>query len=175
MRLFGTDPEDHPEDLAVCYTFGYSGRSPHQLAALAEEYTAIVVDVRLKPLSRQVGWSRSALTRRFPGRYVWVPALGNLNYKGGPIRLQDVDVGLRQIVGMIEAGVTPILLCVESDPEQCHRSLVATLVSQRTDCEIVHLPLLRGTRQGLKMPRTEAKGAQRTRKRPRQSPTRRRG
>lgn len=46
---------------------------------------------------------------------------------------------LRPIIDELDRGRTPALLCVESEPAACHRSLVAARVASRTGVELVHV------------------------------------
>jgi len=57
------------------YTFGYSGRSPHHLRALAEALDAVVVDIRFRPRSRIPDWNAGRLQKLLGDRYRHLPAL----------------------------------------------------------------------------------------------------
>jgi uncharacterized protein (DUF488 family) len=101
-------------------TFGYQGRRPQELLALADAEGAVVVDVRIKPWSRLPGWSQKALQELLGERYVWVRELGNQDYKGTGVRLVDEEAGLAKVREMLESRPV-ILLCFESDETRCHR------------------------------------------------------
>src|SRR5882762_4591587 len=127
------------------YTFGYGGRQVQTLAALVALHEAILIDVRLKPWTKQPGWSLGELKMVFTDRYHWVQALGNTNFeKGGKVRLKDEKKGIGLLVQMVRAGESPILLCGERDPSGCHRSVIANLVAKLTGATVVHLPISLG-------------------------------
>ena len=67
------------------YTFGYGGRRPDQLRTLAVRLDGVLVDIRFSPRSRIPDWSAGRLRKVLGERYRHLPALGNRNYKGGPI------------------------------------------------------------------------------------------
>jgi len=164
------------------YTFGYGGRQVETLAALVALHQAVVIDVRLKPWTKQPGWSLSELKTVFADCYHWVQALGNTNFeKGGKVRLKDEQTGIEGLVKMIRAGESPILLCGERDPSGCHRTVIANLVAKLTDAQVIHLPLpLAGrtepadeqlglfswARPGHKLPQSDTIRPKRTQKRP---------
>ena len=126
----------------ICYTFGYGGREVDTLAALVAEYDAVVIDVRLKPWTKQKGWSLSELKARFGEAYHWWRCLGNVNLKtGGKPKLYDAKKGLGLLVKLIET-TSPILLCGERNPWVCHRRMIAERLQKKVGCRIVHLPLL---------------------------------
>ncbi len=48
-------------------------------------------------------------------------------------------VDLDALLAALPCGHTPALLCVERDPEACHRSLIAERLAERGGLEVVHL------------------------------------
>ena len=68
-------------------TIGYSGWKPAAIRATVESHSAVLWDIRYSPRSRHPQWQREALRELLGAAYVLVPALGNRNYKGGPIEL----------------------------------------------------------------------------------------
>lgn len=133
---------DLPEQ--VILTYGYAGRDPEELAALVAEYDAVILDCRLKPWTKQPGWSLPELKARFADQYHWVRALGNTNFeKGGRIKLLDAKKGLRRVLDVLADGAVPLLLCAERNPWICHRRTIAEMVAEQVGARIVHLPLLR--------------------------------
>lgn len=80
------------------YDLGYNEiRSVDLLAATAEILGAIVLDIRFSPRSRDPNWRMPALMNRLQESYTHVAALGNRNYKSGPIQIVDLDAGLRAV------------------------------------------------------------------------------
>lgn len=124
---------------STIYTIGYEKREMNELVAEVERLDAMVVDVRMRPFSRWTDWTNTRLESILGERYRWVEGFGNENYKGGPIELHDPEEGFEQIADLIEQGRNVILLCLEADPTQCHRSHVADLIVERFGCPIKHL------------------------------------
>lgn len=51
------------------YTFGYAGRSPDELPALAAQLDAFVADIRFSQRSRVPHWSGGRLAKLLGDRY----------------------------------------------------------------------------------------------------------
>jgi uncharacterized protein (DUF488 family) len=96
------------------YTFGYTSRFPHQVRALAEHLEAVVVDIRFSPRSRIPDWTAGRLQQLLGERYHHLPALGNRNYKGGPMEFVDLEAGVVRIDELL-AEQPVILLCACAD------------------------------------------------------------
>ncbi len=116
---------------------GYEGRTLDEfVAALVEAGVRRVIDVRELPLSRRKGFSKTKLNDALADagiEYVHLRAAGN------PFRdlRKNIERCLRMYRGYIEGqpevideldrltvGGTTALLCVEADPESCHRSIL---------------------------------------------------
>lgn len=111
------------------YSIGYTGFPVDQFLAFVRERKLLLVDVRLKPFSRfHPHWNRNALAAALPGQYAWLEALGNLNYKGGPIALKSPDAGIQQVRDWLE-DQDVALLCACGDHRVCHRTTVAQVLS----------------------------------------------
>lgn len=122
---------------------GYEGRSIDELVeALLAEGVSTLVDVRLTPLSRKTGMSKTRLAQTLAAHgitYVHLPALGNPKdnrapFRGGePISRERFTERLNTAAGLQTLTVvselldsqTVALLCFERRHEQCHRHLVA--------------------------------------------------
>jgi len=121
------------------YSLGYAGWSAEQVRLVAEERSALVLDLRLTPQSRKPGFSKRTLERYLGERYVHVRALGNVNYRtGGPIVLRDAGQGLAILSQHLRHRAV-ILLCGCADLHACHRKTVADLAAGRFGAEVVHL------------------------------------
>jgi uncharacterized protein (DUF488 family) len=105
------------------YTLGYTGRKLDGLKAIVQEKQAILFDIRFSPRSRNPVWNGGNLRQAFGARYKHIRALGNANYRGNSVRIQDFDAGLRAIA---ESGRPVILMCACKDYGSCHRSVIAT-------------------------------------------------
>ena len=105
------------------YTLGYLGRTLPEVAAILEERNAMLADIRLVPYSRNKAFIKAVLERTLGPRYVWVRALGNLNYKtGGPVALADYTMGRTAILAL---DTPVVLMCACRDYGRCHRAVVA--------------------------------------------------
>jgi uncharacterized protein (DUF488 family) len=104
------------------YTLGYGGRKLHEVEAIVTETEGILFDIRFSPRSRNPIWSGGKLRQALGHRYKHVKALGNVNYKGGPIELVDFDAGVEAIR---KSGRPVILMCVCKSYDRCHRKHVA--------------------------------------------------
>lgn len=111
-----------------------------------------VVDVRLNPISRKRGLSKTALGERLASEgisYEHLPSLGNPrnnregfaetdSAEGSEARgkfdeILDTDLaraGLDRVLELAETG-TVALLCFEEDETRCHRELVLTALRAR--------------------------------------------
>ena len=123
--------------LHTLYTFGYSGRTPHELQTLAEQLNAVVVDIRFSPRSRIPDWSGGRLQKLLGDRYHHLPALGNRNYKGGPVEFVDLETGVVE-VGQLLRQQPVILLCVCADVQRCHRRPAAEAIAARYEVTVEH-------------------------------------
>lgn len=133
----------------VLYTIGYQGRTPAQLVqALRNSGVRRLVDVRLQPQSRIKGFSLMALfeqLRKAGIAYEHAKELGNPReiralFHGGRLEegrqryrafLENGSSGAVDIlVGLAQVQPTAIL-CMEREPGDCHRSVVADVAVER--------------------------------------------
>jgi len=121
------------------YTAGYSSLNhPSQLLAAAERFNAIVIDIRIKPSSRNPRWRQSFMQKTLGDRYMHVGTYGNVNYKSGPIKLADPDAAATQLTPLL-ADHSLILLCMCDAPTRCHRTPAAEHLRTITGVVIQHL------------------------------------
>lgn len=149
--LFPLDPAVAPAPAILppgkpgLYTIGYGGRlsNANLLSLLVQQGVTILADVRLSPSSRIPGFTRPALARAcnaYNMRYVWIEALGNLNYKSTGTRLKDPRRGLAELKALIEQG-TVALLCACRKHDDCHRAVIAEKVKKQVPgLAVVPLP-----------------------------------
>lgn len=143
----------------VLYTLGYEGRMAGDIPVLLTDVGVTkVVDVRELPLSRKPGLSKtplSALLQDSGLDYQHERQLGNPKplrqwLKDGGAWLEFTKAFRRHlstsgealdgVVAAMRDGEVLCLLCYEADPSECHRSLVAAAIAERTDdAEVVHL------------------------------------
>lgn len=105
------------------YTAGYLGHTIEELEAERKERNALVVDIRIRPLSRVPMWRQKAMMRFFGADYLWCEPWGSPTFKQGPPHhLADPEAGW-EIVKPLTRDV--ILLCACRDYETCHRHVLA--------------------------------------------------
>ncbi|GAB4440932.1 MAG: hypothetical protein Kow0031_22890 [Anaerolineae bacterium] len=119
------------------YTYGYSGRQPYHLRALAEHLDAVVVDIRFSPRSRVPDWNAGRLQKLLGERYRPLPALGNRNYKGGPIVFVDLEAGVTDVGELLQKQPV-ILLCACRDLQRCHRLPAAEAIAVCFNVAMTH-------------------------------------
>jgi len=132
---------------------GYEGLDQDGLVSrLRLRGVTTVVDVRLNPISRKRGLSKTSLGSRLASEgidYEHVPSLGNPrenregfaetdSREGREARARFDEIlesdaahaGLDHVLELAEAG-TVALLCFEGDETRCHRELVLTALRSR--------------------------------------------
>lgn len=150
-----------PEALSVppaIYTIGYEGRSiDNFLDRLLSTGMEQIVDVRANPVSRSYGFSKKSLSvasTRLGIGYLHIPSLG---IPSSQRRGLDADISRKDLFERYKnetllahshevsglAGVmakkATVLLCVEANPMDCHRSTLAVALAERSGLEIRHL------------------------------------
>jgi uncharacterized protein (DUF488 family) len=124
--------------MKTVYTAGYQGLKVDALLKFAELHDALVLDVRMSPMARDASWRKKALMTSLGNRYRHAEQFGNVNYKGGPIELKDPKQGIAK-VGPILLKQPVILLCACWNQRECHRTVVADLIRDTYQVEVVHL------------------------------------
>ncbi len=105
-------------------TIGYGALQPEGLEGIVRKIKAThrgakLVDVRVKPVSRRPGFGRRQLEERFGDLYEWRgDILGGRGRAAWPL-------GLPHLAEAHQQGQTPILLCQEEAPGDCHRHQIA--------------------------------------------------
>lgn len=120
-----------------------------------------IIDVRSNPVARRYGFHKSTLTRlagRLAIQYVHVPELGiqsaqrqNLSdredydalferYEGETLSREREAI--HRVAGLM-TDTASVLVCMEADPNFCHRSRLAETVSQETSLPILDLGVTR--------------------------------
>jgi uncharacterized protein (DUF488 family) len=120
-------------------TLGYTSTNPVELKQFVETLDAFLCDIRFSPYSRYPGWQRQSL-RELVGadRYAWIQALGNVNYRGGEIKLLDFGAGAELVErALIRKNV--ILLCGCAELLTCHRLVAANQLAEKLGVEVEHL------------------------------------
>ena len=143
------------------FSVGYEGRTSAELfETLVEVGVAHLVDVRLTPLSRKPGLSKTKLGHSASAAgitYTHFPALGNPKDNRAPFYSPDTTTGcaryaellshpdaveaLHQLEALIRQGPTAVL-CFERDHRRCHRQVISDKMSERVTGleETFHIP-----------------------------------
>lgn len=120
-------------------TVGYNGGwTPELLARELTDRRATLLDIRHNPTSMKPEWRREALRRQLGDRYMHIPALGNVNYQGGPIQLAEPDAALIPVRRLLAHGPV-VLLCACPNWQTCHRKQAADFLAQCLNATIEHL------------------------------------
>ena len=150
-----TKPKAAP---VAIYTIGYESRSVDGfLNALIKEGIRRIVDVRANPVSRKYGFARSALAglaSKLGINYSHFPALGISSEKRKQAKLRSDFATLfgyyerHQLpeqqdeidnVAKLMKAAPSVLLCMEKEPADCHRSRLAARIESETNLVQVHL------------------------------------
>jgi uncharacterized protein (DUF488 family) len=134
---------------ATLFTIGYERRTQEELVReLAEAGISLLADVRELPLSRRRGFSKTALALALGEAgiaYEHHRSLGNPKPFRDAWKRGDSAAGIAgyrsHLAGPSSEGVAALaarvaqggvcLLCVEHDPESCHRRLLAESLAER--------------------------------------------
>lgn len=145
-------------DPKALLTIGYEGSTIGDvLTALQAAQVGLLLDVRAVPQSRKPGFSKRLLAAGLDEvgiRYVHLQGLGtpkpgrDAARAGHPDRMEVIflehmksdraqaDLAQAKLLAREQRAC---LLCFERDPAQCHRRLVAEMVSAETQQPIIHL------------------------------------
>lgn len=139
-------------------SIGYEGRTVDDLVAqLVDQDVHVLVDVRLTPLSRKPGLSKTKLSQALAAAgitYVHHRALGNpkdnrAGFRAGEphslaryrdvLETADATDALAHVCELLDGGAVA-LLCFEHDHSECHRNFVVDrLLRERPDAAVVHV------------------------------------
>jgi uncharacterized protein (DUF488 family) len=140
------------------FTIGYEGATVQCfIAALRKARVALVLDVRAAPVSRKKGFSKNPLAQHLSEagigyrhlRGLGTPKRGREAARSGDHesfkrifrhQLEEPEALLDLGEALSLAAAQPVcLLCLERDPEQRHRLIVAERISQESGQPIDHL------------------------------------
>lgn len=127
-------------DQKTIYTVGYSNVKLPELASFLDAVNGKLFDIRFSPRSRNPVWNGAHLRAVLGERYAHLKALGNENYKGGPVALVDVYEGFRTVRSTFEHTNAVVLMCVCKHLATCHRLNAAEELDKRLPgVQVVHL------------------------------------
>lgn len=133
-------------------SIGYEGRTATELlAVLLEHEVQVVADVRLTPMSRKPGLSKTRLAQLLADagvEYLHFRALGNPRENRAPFWSGEVSEGVRRFRDLVQAEEAAAVLdelaelasdrrvavlCFERDHDRCHRQVVTEEVTGRAE------------------------------------------
>jgi uncharacterized protein (DUF488 family) len=140
-------------------TIGYENATvPRFLATLQEAGVQRVVDVRAVAGSRRPGYAKTRLAENLASvgigylhlRGLGTPAEGRAAAKAGRhaemhrifaehLETSEAQDDLATLQELVESGERICILCLEADPQHCHRSLVAAALAERIPLQTRHL------------------------------------
>ena len=122
-------------------TFGYQGLKMEKIVEYMVRRNAAVIDIRFSPYSPFAGWRKPSFQAALGDRYLWCKGFGNVNYKGGPVRLYDEAAGLKLIasIGKHQVFDNIAIMCACQDVHHCHRKPVAYVIEGFLGWPITHL------------------------------------
>ena len=105
------------EYMTVIYTIGYQGLTPAQFIGLLKEHGVdLLLDVRSRPHSRMKGFAKNTVADSLEE--------AGIDYQWAGDRLGGFSgIGEPAIAGLVETEErkTVCLMCMEADPDKCHR------------------------------------------------------
>lgn len=140
-------------------TIGYQDATvPRFLETLREAGVELVADVRAVAGSRKPGFAKTKLAANLAGagidylhlRGLGTPAEGRAAAHAGRheemhaifrehLRTPEAQADLETLAELVRSGRRVCLLCLEANPEHCHRSLVAAALGERLPVRADHL------------------------------------
>jgi uncharacterized protein (DUF488 family) len=140
-------------------TIGYQAATVRTfLEALARHRIDLLVDVRAVASSRRPGFAKSALAANLQGASIeylhlkglGTPAEGRAAARAGRhgemkriferhMKTAGAQAELETLAQIVRSDRRACLLCLEADPTQCHRSLVAAALGERLLLRVTHL------------------------------------
>jgi uncharacterized protein (DUF488 family) len=140
-------------------TIGYEHATVADLLdALGSQRIDLLVDVRAVANSRRPGFARTRLRENLATREIeylhlrglGTPADGRAAARAGDhgalrrifsehLESEQARAALDRLQALVLQGRRACLLCLEADPEHCHRSMVAEALALRLPLEITHL------------------------------------
>jgi uncharacterized protein (DUF488 family) len=148
-----------PKRTLPLFTIGYEkAKLDDVIGELKRAKVEILIDTRAVAASRRLGFSKRALAAGLDEvgiayihlQKLGTPAEGRQAARAGDfdalwriydkhIKTPEAQDALADLAGMVKSGSRVCLLCYERDPNECHRSRIATLVKRRTRATVEDL------------------------------------
>ena len=143
------------------HTIGYEDATVRAfLETLTEAGVELLVDVRAVAGSRRPGFAKTKLAANLEGagigylhlKSLGTPADGRVAARAGrheemrgifmtQLATQEAQDALEHVGAIVRSGKKACLLCLEANPEHCHRRMVAEALAERMPLRVVHLHL----------------------------------
>ncbi|MBF2050406.1 MAG: DUF488 domain-containing protein [Elainella sp. C42_A2020_010] len=156
-ELPGRRKEKRPVAKKYIYTAGYEGKTVDEfLNLLMESGISRLIDVRYNPISRRYGFHKSTLSRlcgslgidyhHFPGLGISVSErehIGSENqyiilFENYRLNLSSCEKDLANVIKLLQSEPS-VLVCMEANPNFCHRNVLAQHLTTLIDMPIRHL------------------------------------
>jgi uncharacterized protein (DUF488 family) len=144
------------------YTIGYEHATVAGFQdALRDAKVDLLIDVRAVASSRRPGFAKTALAANSNAvgaeylhlRALGTPADGRAEARAGrpeemtkifrkQLATDEAQEQLAQVADLVRQGRRVALLCLEADPQVCHRSIVAAEVARLTGATVVDLSVV---------------------------------
>jgi uncharacterized protein (DUF488 family) len=158
--MAGKRRRNRPVAESAIHTAGYEGRTVDEfLNLLMESGIARLIDVRFNPVSRRYGFHKSTLSRLcgyLDIDYQHLPELGIPGSERGSLAvagghqalfvgyqqgLESKGAALSRVVDLLR-GQPSVLVCMEADPQFCHRNVLAKYLASSINLPVKHLGVL---------------------------------
>lgn len=110
------------------YTTGFARQDINALKPMLTALDAVLVDVRLFPVSELMRWRQIYLKSLLRERYRHIAQLGSRRDRFGNIQIQHLDLGIK-ILFSFQANA--VLMCECFDFVECHRVIIAKELERR--------------------------------------------
>lgn len=148
--------------MLTLYTIGYEHATVAGYQdALRDAKVDLLIDVRAVASSRRPGFAKTALAANSNAvgaeylhlRALGTPADGRAEARAGrpeemkkifrkQLATDEAQEQLAQVADLVRQGRRVALLCLEADPQVCHRSIVAAEVARLTGATVVDLSVV---------------------------------
>jgi len=132
--------------LPMLYTWGYQSRDLEELQAIVMNHgIKRVIDVRRKPWSKYQPDFRKERLSQFSW-YEHYEILGNEHKELPWLKGDHWHTGVKAVANLLKQHPV-LLMCLERNPDHCHRKEVAAAIFHEVKCQIEHLGFVRPVEQ----------------------------
>jgi len=115
----------------MIFTIGYQNIKRKRLQSVVDELSAALVDIRYVPWSVNPFWTQVQLQEAFKENYFNIKEFGNVNYKGGPFKIFNMEKGIELFSPISDKYKNIFLMCSCKELEKCHRHLIAKEIKNK--------------------------------------------